>query len=96
MGQMSIMYMNMKETHAELPKVLHAQLLYAINYEMAVKPTDLFIRRTGAMFFNIDQVKSWKEQVIAEMSAILGWSETERTAYTAELDEEITRATTVL
>lgn len=85
-----------KDSHSELPKMLHAQLLYAINYEMAAKPTDVFIRRTGAMFFNIDQVKSWKEQVITEMSKILAWSEAEKAAYTAELDEEIIRATTVL
>lgn len=89
-------YDYIKDSVSELPKMLHAQLLYAINYEMAAKPTDVFIRRTGAMFFNIDQVKSWKEQVIMEMSKILAWSEAEHAAYTAELDEEIIRATTVL
>ena len=85
-----------EDSHSELPEVLYAQLLYAINYEMAAKPTDVFIRRTGAMFFNINQVKSWKKQVITEMSKVFGWSEAEYAAYTAELDEEIERATTVL
>lgn len=89
-------YAYVKEGHAVMPPILYAQLLYAINYEMAVKPVDFFIRRTGAMFFNIDQVKQWKAQVTAEMSKVFEWSAAERTQYTEELEEEIVKATTVL
>ena len=89
-------YVYIKEGHPVLPHILYGQLLYSINYEMATKPADFFIRRTGDMFFNIDQVKSWKAQVIVEMSTIFGWSVAERTQYTEELEEEIKRATTVL
>lgn len=90
-------YDYIKEDHqAEMPRILHAQLLYAINYEMVAKPVDFFIRRTGNLFFDIAQVKQWKTQVIAEMSAIFEWSAEERSQYTEELEVEITRATTVL
>jgi hypothetical protein len=38
--------------------------LYSIEHEMAVKPVDFFIRRTGALFFDIAFVQRWKEAAI--------------------------------
>ena len=53
---------------------------------MTVKPVDFFIRRTGALFFNIQWVRDWKEPVIAFMATIFGWTPEQRTEYTEELD----------
>lgn len=81
-------YAYLEEGHSELPPILYGQFFYAIQYEMAIKPVDFFIRRTGDMFFNINQVKSWKVPVIEEMSTIFGWSVAERKQYAEELEEE--------
>ena len=32
---------------------IKAEVWYAVKYEMAMKPTDFFIRRTGLLFFDI-------------------------------------------
>jgi glycerol-3-phosphate dehydrogenase len=57
-----------------LPIGLWAVLIYSIEKEMAFKPVDFFIRRTGALFFNIDFVKRWRDPVMAYMSDRFNWS----------------------
>jgi glycerol-3-phosphate dehydrogenase len=52
---------------------LLAQLQYSLEEEMTATPTDFFIRRTGALYFNIDWVRQWQESVIAYMAAYFGW-----------------------
>ena len=83
-------------TNTSLPPVLYAQLMYAIHHEMAVKPTDFFIRRTGALLFDIATVMEWKEQVMTEMAAIFGWTADQQTCYAEELQQEILCATTAI
>lgn len=84
------------DNRTSLPDVLYAQLMYAIHHEMAVIPTDFFIRRTGALLFDITTVMEWKEQVMVEMATIFGWSEDQQTRYTEELQQEIMCATTAV
>ncbi|WP_242309714.1 aerobic glycerol-3-phosphate dehydrogenase [Bacillus cereus group sp. BfR-BA-01331] len=67
-------------------------LVYAIDYEMTAKPVDFFVRRRGAVFFNIHWVYEWKEAVINYMAAKLGWSKEEQMKYTAELEKALTDA----
>ena len=69
-----------------LPLEVLVPLVYAIEEEMTVKPVDFFIRRTGALFFNIQWVRDWKERVIEFMTSIFGWTPEQRTEYTEELD----------
>src|SRR5690625_4012755 len=38
---------------AKIDPVVLAELIYAMDYEAAYKPVDFFIRRTGALFFDI-------------------------------------------
>ncbi len=66
-------------------------LVYAMDYEMTAKPVDFFVRRRGAVFFNIHWVYEWKEAVINYMAAKLGWSKEEQMKYTAELEKSINR-----
>ncbi|MEK5248856.1 aerobic glycerol-3-phosphate dehydrogenase [Bacillus sp. FSL R9-9530] len=67
-------------------------LVYAMDYEMTAKPVDFFVRRRGAVFFNIHWVYEWKEAVIDYMAAKLGWSKEEQMKYTAELEKALTDA----
>ncbi|WP_050181364.1 glycerol-3-phosphate dehydrogenase/oxidase [Domibacillus robiginosus] len=74
---------------SELPDLLNAQLIYAIEEEMAYTPADFFIRRTGALLFDIHTVLAYKEQVINKMARLFGWSEEERARHATELQKEI-------
>jgi glycerol-3-phosphate dehydrogenase len=77
-----------------LPVMVYAQLKYALEEEMVCKPVDFFIRRTGALFFNIQWVHQWKQAVIDEMDAYFGWTQDEKQTYTDELEQELTDAVT--
>ena len=80
--------------HPILPKILYAQLQYAIEHELVIHPADFFIRRTSSLFFDIDSVRKYKEAVLHEMQIMLGWNTEQRIMYTHELQAEIVRATT--
>lgn len=67
-------------------------LVYGMEYEMVAKPIDFFMRRTGAILFNIDWVYKWKDAVIAYMADSLSWSGEEKMKYTAELEAALTDA----
>lgn len=67
-------------------------LQYAMHYEMASKPVDYFIRRTGDMFFRVHEVEKWRDAVLRAMNAELGWTEAQLTDYTNELDRKIDEA----
>lgn len=72
-----------------LSRLVYSQLMYAMEHEMAYKPVDFFIRRTGALFFKIEWVRTWKDEVIAFMADQLGWSTAQTEDYTLELELEL-------
>ncbi|MEH7381496.1 glycerol-3-phosphate dehydrogenase/oxidase [Bacillus sp. JJ1533] len=80
-------------TKADLPLDVLASLEYGIQYEMVTKPIDFLIRRTGAMFFNMDWVNEWKKQIVAYMSHRFNWTDAERKGYEAEVESNIKDAT---
>lgn len=75
-----------------LPAELHAALLYGIEREMVVKPVDFFIRRTGALLFDIATVRRWKDAVVRVMADRLGYSESQLREYADELETELRAA----
>lgn len=77
-----------------LPLELAAMLHYAMRHEMAATPADFFVRRTGNLFFRMDEVRAWKEPVIRAMEQELGWSREQRDRYADELDALIREAVT--
>ncbi|RDW15701.1 glycerol-3-phosphate dehydrogenase/oxidase [Oceanobacillus chungangensis] len=70
------------------------KLIYAMEYEAAYKPVDFFIRRTGALFFEINWVRTNKESVIQYMARKLQWSEEQKRSYIAELEQLLHEAVT--
>lgn len=72
-----------------LPLDVFCMLLYAMEEEMTVKPVDFFIRRTGALFFDIAWVHRHKEAGIELMAQHLGWSEERKTEYKNELEQHL-------
>jgi len=78
----------------QLPIDVLAQLQYALEEEMVVKPEDFFIRRTGSLFFEIHSVHQWKESVIQYMAKNLEWTEEEQNRYRKELETYLHDAVT--
>ncbi|KIL50559.1 glycerol-3-phosphate dehydrogenase [Jeotgalibacillus alimentarius] len=74
---------------APMTPVLYAEVVYAIQEEMTVKPVDFFIRRTGRLFFDINAVHLQKEVVLRLMQNLLGWSESAYQTYKEELEKEL-------
>ncbi len=89
-------YSNSYHSHEEmgLSRGVYAQLMYAIEHEMVVKPVDFFIRRTGALFFDRNWVITWKEKVILFMAKKLNWTEDQMKYYQVQLDQELKDAVT--
>ncbi|WP_019413629.1 glycerol-3-phosphate dehydrogenase/oxidase [Paenisporosarcina sp. TG20] len=76
-----------------LDPVVYASLRYAIDHECAYKPVDFFIRRTGAIFFDIDWVREHKDSVTQFMKKELNWSDEQEETYSKELEQLIYEAT---
>ncbi|MCM3731774.1 glycerol-3-phosphate dehydrogenase/oxidase [Fictibacillus nanhaiensis] len=72
-----------------LPKSLYASLLYALEYEMATTPSDFLIRRISALYFDIDTVYKWKENVITCMADKFSWSEEQKRDHAGEFEEQL-------
>jgi len=83
----------LKENTYGLPLSLASRLAYAIQYEMCCTPSDFIIRRTGDLYFNIEDVHKYKEQVCQMMKAQLGYSDDELHVHRLELNSHIQAAT---
>lgn len=82
-----------KDNTYGLPLPIASRLDYAIQYEMACTPADFFVRRTGNLYFNIEEVHEYKEQVCQMMKSQLGYSENQLDFYRFDLDKQIKAAT---
>lgn len=83
-----------KNAPQEIPAALYAQLQYAMDFELVQHPNDFFIRRTGDMFFNIQQVIEYKVVVLKLMAEKYQWSEQQSKQFLEDVQAEILRATT--
>lgn len=72
-----------------MPLKLYGSLVYALRYEMVIKPTDFFIRRTGALLFEIEEVRLWKDPVLHYMAHVFGWTKETKEIYAAELEQQL-------
>ncbi len=62
---------------------------------MAFTPSDFFIRRTGFLYFHMEELIKSKEAVIQYMSQRFNWSSEEGNKYKQQLENEIRVATSV-
>ena len=79
-------YEKFKTEESPLPLLLRAQLHYSIEEEMCVTPSDFFVRRIGAMYFDIATVKNCESDLLLYMQKALGWDDQLRNKFTAELE----------
>jgi glycerol-3-phosphate dehydrogenase len=78
----------------DLPADLYASVVYAVEDEMAVKPADFWIRRSGMLFFDRSRVLKWKGAVGRLMAEKLNYTEEQSRTYEAELDAALRDAVT--
>ncbi|AST93315.1 glycerol-3-phosphate dehydrogenase [Sutcliffiella cohnii] len=79
-----------------LDPVVYACLKYSIDYELAFTPSDFFIRRTGAIFFNIRWVLEHKNSVTIFMKKVFRWTDEQYKEYKQELEQLIYETTNPL
>lgn len=79
------------EAVEELSLAETLSLHYAMRYELALRPSDFFLRRTNHMLFMRDSLEGLIAPVIKEMAAYYEWSETEKVAAEAELRETLAK-----
>lgn len=84
------------DAEQDLSLEVFASLVYGLEHEMVATPADFFIRRTGAMFFNIAWVRQWQEPVVNYMSRYFGWSAQETQKHLHDLQQHLTVATEVV
>src|SRR5690625_3517521 len=65
--------------------ITFAELVYALDYEMAFTPADFFIRRTGSLFFDKARVEQQRVGVTNYMAKSLQWSKDQTIKYEQEL-----------
>lgn len=75
----------LKKEESALPLILRAQLQYCIEEEMCISPSDFFIRRIGALYFDIATVNNWESELLIYMQNILGWDAQLKNKFDAEL-----------
>lgn len=80
------------EVHG-MPIELFLMASYAMEEEMAATPADFWVRRTGALFFGIEEVRQWKGAVAAYMSQVLHWTDEQASHYGEELDRLLSEVT---
>ncbi len=56
-------------------QIVRAELWYGINYEMVNSISDFFVRRTGAMYFNIESVSKYRDSILNDCVQYLNWNE---------------------
>jgi glycerol-3-phosphate dehydrogenase len=77
------------ENEYAFPPEVYAELAYGMFEEMTVKPVDFFIRRTGALLFDITWVHKWKQPVLEYMADMLEWTEEEKVNYLQEIETRL-------
>lgn len=76
-----------------LPLELYVELVYSVQNEMVFKPTDFLIRRTGKLYFNINEVKQYKDAVVEELAKLLNYTQSQQNEFTKEINIAIEEAT---
>jgi glycerol-3-phosphate dehydrogenase len=70
-----------------------AELRFAFQYEMAMKPLDFIVRRTGILYFYKNRIHHIKEAILSEFKHQFGWS-TENMQFEVEKVETAIREVT--
>lgn len=76
-----------------LSLLLYVQLVYGLEHESVMTPCDLLIRRTSALYFDIELVKSQHVAVVKFMARYFSWTVEQVKQYNSELEQALYYAT---
>lgn len=76
-----------------LPLMLYVRLLYGLEQEGVMTPCDFFIRRTSALYFDIELVKAHQVAVVKFMARYFSWTMDQLKQYNTELEQALYYAT---
>ena len=76
-----------------LSLLLYVQLVYGLEHESIMTPCDLLIRRTSALYFDIELVKSQHVAVVKFMARYFSWTVEQVKQYNSELEQALYYAT---
>lgn len=65
------------------------ELRYCVEKEMTCSSVDFFMRRTGRLYFDIESVLKYREEVIDELALLLNWDNKDKIKDAAQLDAAI-------
>ncbi len=71
-----------------------AELAYCLANEFVCTLSDFYVRRTGKLYFEIQNIELTKSYIIDDFTAHFGWSEKEKSKYVADFEREYKDATT--
>jgi glycerol-3-phosphate dehydrogenase len=66
-----------------------AKAWFAIHHEMAVKPLDFIIRRSGLLYFNHPKIERWKQPVVNFFAKEFDWTDAEKKIQRDEVDHAL-------
>lgn len=87
---------DMRRSHDVSPAalgLLKAELHFCVHHEMVATLCDFFIRRTGLLYFDIQQVNKWKAELARECQRLLNWDEERVRKELSDLDAVVANAT---
>lgn len=67
-------------------RLIKAELLFGIQYEMVQNPMDFFVRRTGRLYFDIESISTFMDPVLQEFKRIFKLDDTAIAAYRTTLE----------
>ena len=90
-GEQSVMIVDRMSHFKDQAQValVRAELWYCVHYEMVNRSVDFFIRRTGRLYFDIQSVKAYHQQVRLDLANYLDWNQRIIDADRKELEEVI-------
>jgi len=72
-----------------LHALIRAELRFTIDYERVSTPLDFYIRRTGRLYFDIEQVRETRQVIFEEFRSYTGATEEQLTSWRKELEEQV-------
>jgi len=91
-GRQAVLILDYVERHStEEPErdLILAKAWFAIQFEMAAKPLDFIIRRTGLLYFNHPKISRWVQSVIDYFAREFEWTEKDKEMHRVEVERAL-------
>ncbi len=70
-------------------RMIRAELQYGISHEMVMNPMDFFIRRTGRLYFNIEDVREYQKPILEDLKKAFGYDDAQILEFQEKMEHEL-------